>query len=306
MKKFKISKLMLAFTLVMLTVGTLIYTSCTKEDNFAGQQNRKILTASQKQKVLDAINSMPEVKLKVGKNGFTLPKTLKNGGFNFSDSSEGSGFSTSDEFNFAETSDGTSFSVSSNIQFVETSEGNYILVSSDGASANAGGMVVAGQSNLDIGFAFCATSPSEGSFFTTPGDQPDSSNGFSMVIGISGDFDAIANGEANQDDPDAFMKYIYGIAIYVVFEDGAQGSYEVIDFTADALNDIKGKAMSMVFDFRKGLAYISSNGNLTVGSNTISFNGNYFQITYDIMNPDDSSNNDTPSEVSGFGTMGCM
>jgi len=282
MKKFKISKLMLAFTLVVLTVGTLIYTSCTKHENF-GKPNRKELTANQKQQILDAINKIPEIKVKAGKYGFTLPKTLKDGGFNFSESSSGNDFATS-----------------SNIEWVETSEGNYMVVSTDNTNANAGGMVVAGETTLDINMAICYSSASEGGDFF--GDV-DSSFGFSMVLGIAGDFEALLSGEVEEDAD--ITDYIYGFAMYIIFEDQASGSYEVIDFTAPDLEDFEGKGISMIIDFRGAKVYISSEGNLTVGTNTISFNGNYFMAEWET---DSTSSDSEPDfeEVSGFGTMGCM
>ena len=283
MKNLKFSKLMLAFTLVVLTLGVLTYSSCKKEET-GGIPNRKELTAGQKQKILDAINAIPAIKVKAGKYGFTLPKTLKDGGFNFSESSSGNDFATS-----------------SNIEWVETSEGNYMVVSTDNTNANAGGMVVAGSTTLDINMAICVSSAAEGDNFFSFGDV-DSSYGFSMVLGIAGDFEALLSGDV---DPDAdITEYIYGFAMYIVFEDQASGSYEVLDFTAPDLEDFEGKGISMIIDFRGAKVYISSDGNLTVGTNTISFNGNYFMGAWET----DSTSNNDPSydEVSGFGTMGCM
>lgn len=274
---------MLAFTLVVLTLGVLTYTSCKKEET-GGRPDRKELTAGQKQKILDAINAIPAIKVKAGKYGFTLPKTLKDGGFNFSESSSGNDFATS-----------------SNIEWVETSEGNYMVVSTDNTNANAGGMVVAGSTTLDINMAICVSSAAEGDNFFSFGDV-DSSYGFSMVLGIAGDFEALLSGDV---DPDAdITEYIYGFAMYIVFEDQASGSYEIIDFTAPDLEDFEGKGISMIIDFRGAKVYISSDGNLTVGTNTISFNGNYFMGAWET----DSTSTEDPSydEVSGFGTMGCM
>lgn len=285
MKKLKISKLMLAFTLVVLTLGMLTYTSCKKEGVSGGKPNRKELSANQKQQILDAINSIPEIKVKAGKYGFTLPKTLKDGGFNFSESSSGNDFATS-----------------SNIEWVETSEGNYMVVSTDNTNANAGGMVVAGETTLDINMAICFSSASEGGGFF--GDV-DSSFGFSMVLGIAGDFEALLSGEVEEDAD--ITEYIYGFAMYVVYEDQASGSYEVIDFTAPDLEDFESKGVSMIMDFRGAKIYISSEGNLTVGTNTISFNGNYFTADFDFANDSTSSDSEPDfEEVSGFGTMGCM
>lgn len=285
MKNLKFSKLMLAFTLVVLTIGMLMYTSCKKQEVNGGRPDKKELTAVQKQRILDAINAIPDIKVKAGKYGFTLPKTLKDGGFNFADPSNGYQFATS-----------------SNVEFVETSEGNYMIVSTDGTNANAGGMVVAGESNLDINMAICFSSASDGSSLFDFGSV-DSTYGFSMVLGISGDFESLINGDI---DPDAdITEYIYGFAMYIVFEDQANGSYEVIDFTdpSSFTDDVQGQAVSMLIDFRKAKMYISSEGNLTVGTNTISFNGKYFEVEYD---PNGNTNEGTPSEVSGFGTMGCM
>lgn len=285
MKRIKFSKLMLAFTFVVLAVGMLTYTSCTKEKN-VGQANRKSLTDGQKQQILDAFNAIPEIQVKAGKYGFTLPKTLKDGGFNFSESS-----------------DGTDWSTSSNVEFVENSDGSIMIVSTDNASANAGGMVVAGSTSLEINMAICVSSAADGNNFFSFGDI-DSSFGFSMVLGIAGDFEALLSGDV---DPDAdITEYIYGFAMYIVYEDQANGSYEVLDFTAPELEDFESKGISMVIDFRGAKVYISSNGTLTVGSNTITFSGNYYS---GIWESDSTSNNeDEPSyqEVSGFGTMGCM
>jgi hypothetical protein len=285
MKNFKRSKIMLALTIVVLTIVSLTYTSCSKQENM-GQSSKKTLTAAQTQRILDAINSIPEIRVKAGKYGFKLPTSVKDGGFSFSDPSNGYEFSSS-----------------SNVEFVTSPEGNVMLVSTDGACSNAGGMVVAGSSSLDINMAICVSAASQGNEFFDFGTM-DSTFGFSMVLGIAGDFEALMNDEI---DPNAdITDYIYGFAMYIVYKDQASGSYEVIDFTdPNGLTDFDSKAVSLVFDFRDGKMYISKDGNLTVGSNTISFNGNYFELDWFA---DSSATNDdqTPAEVSGYGTMGCM
>lgn len=275
---------MLALTIVVLTVVSLTYTSCTKQENM-GQSNKKKLTTEQTQRLLDAINSVPEIRVKAGKYGFTLPTSTKDGGFSFSDPSNGYEFSSS-----------------SNVEFITTSEGNVMLVSTDGTSGNAGGMVVAGSTSLNINMAICISAASEGNEFFDFGSM-DSTYGFSMVLGIAGDFEALINGDI---DPEAdITDYIYGFAMYIVYKDQASGAYEVLDFIdPNGLEDFESKAVSMVFDFQEGKMYISKDGNLTVGSNTISFNGNYYQLDYSMDST--YTGDDSPPEVSGYGTMGCM
>lgn len=282
-----VSKSLLALSLGALTVGTLLISSCSKEENCGAKSANKpaTLTPEQQAAVLDYVKQMPDIRVKAGKNGFVLPKPGRDG------------------FSFSDPSPGYQWGTSSNISVVTdpNTGGTTWVVSSDGGSGNAGGTVVAGNTSLDIGMAFCFSADEEGAGGFMLGGTDSVSTGVSMVIGIAGDFEALMNDEVEEDAD--ITDYFWGYALYLVYADEASGSYEVLDWT-QLDEDTDDKAVALVFDFRNAKMYLSSEGNLNVSGGSIGFSGNYYEIGFDFSEED--AEQEVGGEVSGFGTMGCM
>jgi len=123
-------------------------------------------------------------------------------------------------FSFAEPTDGWNFGSSSNITFTQNqSGGGVIFVGNPTAGGgNAGGTVIAGNTTLDIAYSFCFSVDDESLGLDFSGvDTP--VDGVSGVIGISGDFDALINGDIDEDAD--ITDFFYGYAMYFVYADEA-------------------------------------------------------------------------------------
>jgi hypothetical protein len=191
--------------------------------------------------------------------------------------------------------------------------GNYIVFSSGfGVSGQGGGgMVVAGNTILNMAIVQCI---SASAVQNGEGDADLFSTGFgfsefSVVIGIAGDFEALADADQSAEDFDPF-EYIYGFAIYYVLSDDASGSHEVFDFLdSDGTENFDDFATAMVIDLQNFALGFASGGVITVSGGTMSFNGTYLMIDgEDIFNAwlgDDEDPELNVSEVSGYGSMGC-
>ena len=123
MKKIINSKSLLALSLGVLTVGSLLLNSCSKKEECGAtpaKPQTAVITQAQKDAALRFIQKMPAIRIQSGKSGFTLPKPNRDGSFNFADPSPGYNFSTS-----------------SNIQVVTdpTTGQSTVVLSTDGASA---------------------------------------------------------------------------------------------------------------------------------------------------------------------------
>lgn len=286
MKKYT-NKSLLTLSMGALTIGALTFSSCSKQEAGVGNPAQSVGTNQlSQQSAQDFLNNMPEIRVKVGKHGFVLPRPSRDG------------------FSFADSKPGYNFGSSSTIEIVTDGNGGYKWVlSSDGGSANAGGTVVAGNSSLDIGLAFCFTEDKDASgFLFGPAKDSAQTTGVSTVVGIAGDFESLANGEVAEDAD--ITDYFTGMAIYMVYDGHASGSYEVLDWT-NLDDDTKDKAVSMVFDLKNGKGYISSSGSLNVNSNSIGFSGNYYEFPFS-FEKDAENEKGFGGEVTGFGTMGCM
>lgn len=268
MKTKSISKSLLTLSLGALTVGSLLVSSCSKHEEQPCKTSGKpaAISTEQQQAALKFLQEMPEIRVKAGKYGFVLPKPSRDG------------------FNFADPSPGYNWGTSSNITVVENPDGSeYIVLNSDGGSGNAGGTVVAGNTSLDIGMAFCFSADEDGADGFLLAGSDSVGTGVSLVIGIAGDFDALINGEVEEDAD--ITDYFWGYALYLVYTDEASGSYEVLDWT-NLDEDTDDKAVALVFDFKNGKGYLSSQGNLNVNSNSIGFNGSYYEFGFDFNDSD--------------------
>jgi hypothetical protein len=176
-----------------------------------------------------------------------------------------------------------------------------------GGGSNAGGTVVAGNTTLDIAFAFCFSVDDEALGVDFTGLDNDFT-GVSGVIGISGDFDALINGEIDQDAD--VTDYFYGYAMYFVYADEASGTYDILNWFDDvneSADDLADKGFSFVFDFQELDIYFSSEGSMNVTGGDMSFNGSYFGLIgfFDALLDGEEPGEASFQEVDGFGQMGC-
>lgn len=204
-----------------------------------------------------------------------------------------------DGFSFAE-SGGPTFSTSSGMSFSESPSGPIIVLDPSKGSLGGGGTVVAGTTSLEIAAALC---------FGVDEEALDLGfdfgfSGISAVIGISGDFEALA--ESDNPDSEAIQDAFYGFAGYYVFDDNANGKYEVLNLDAIEEDDEpSGISFAFVIDIKNGYYYISKSGTLTVNGGSISFNGDYYALKFNFYDEDAEMDESSWEVVSGFGQMGC-
>ena len=212
------------------------------------------------------------------------------------------------KFDFASPSAGWSFSSpQGTIEFVQGPDGSfYQVVTPGGGSGMGGGTVTAGSIALDVSMVMCFNSGDDafGGLFDV-GDF----SGFSGAVGIAGDFEALANGEVD-DDAD-FTTYFQGVVGYYAFDGTASGSYPVLDFF-DVENDVlnpNNKAIAWLWAFTDGGGiFFSKSGNVTFSGASVDFNGIYWGITGFSLNFDDEFDEDDFNyvEVPGFGALNCQ
>lgn len=217
---------------------------------------------------------------------------------------------TERDFSFATTTEtGWNFSNSDDVSWQAAENGGGILFVGAGAfGANAGGTVVAGSTALDVNYTFCFTATDEAlglDLFDTGADL----EGISGVIGIAGDFEALVNDEVDADSD--FTDYFQGFAAYFVYDDEAQGSYEILNWLNDLESepdDLADRGFSYVFGFEDGSFYLSSDGTMNVSGGTMTFSGDYWGIEglFDELFSEDGGYDDAEVvDVPGFGSMGC-
>lgn len=221
----------------------------------------------------------------------------------------------SKSFDFSDPNTGWNFSDGSQTQWVPSENGGGILFIGYGSfGSNAGsGTVVAGNTALNINSTFCfsASDQALGLDLVDLGGEPDL-DGISGVIGISGDFEALANEEI--DENTNIFDYFHGLAYYIVYDNEAQGNYDILNWfdnldTQDPDN-LSGKGFSWVYGFsaQEWSIYFSKNGSLNVSGGSMNFDGNYLGITFNfdnLMNGDGDFYDFTYEEQSGYGEMGC-
>jgi hypothetical protein len=201
---------------------------------------------------------------------------------------------------------GMNFASSNGGQWVWTEDGGLVVLTEPSAGlGSGGGMVVAGNSTLNINLAVCFAVGEDalgGGLF-----GPDMGE-VAGVIGISGDFEALANGDFDADEDDIF-DYYNGFAYYFVYTDQlANTSYEVMNWIEeiDSEEDFDNVSFAFVVDFRgeSGGIYLSKDGSVTINGATMEFNGNYYGLTGTGFFDGEAEVTDV-TVVSGYGAMGC-
>lgn len=212
------------------------------------------------------------------------------------------------EFSFSDPNPGWNFSSSEGPQFIEADQGGGILIiPAFSFGSNTGGTVVAGSSALDINYTFCFSASDEAlglDLFDFGGDF----DGVSIVLGIAGDFEALAEGIDEEEDGD-LDSFFQGIAMYVVYDNEASGNYEILNWIEDIdgdADDFVDQGFSYVVDFQNFNLYFSASGELNVSGGEMSFSGEYlgFVELFESLDEEDEEEFEF-ALVPGFGTMGC-
>lgn len=288
----KTTRFLTVFTAGLFAVGTMTLNSCSKEVDYAGPGARPELNRTEKAKDFfeTIVQRMPDI-------GFYDEKldqviVLNRG---------------SREFSFATPNDGWNFSNSSGTVFVPYEEGGGVLiipVASFGGNSS-GGTVVAGSTALDISYTFCFSASDE-ALGLDLFDYGGTFDGVSVVLGIAGDFEALADGAVDEDAE--FTDFFQGLAMYVVYDNEAQGTYEILNWIEDIdtdIDDLADSGFSYVIDFVDFNLYFSSEGELSVSGGEISFTGEYLGFLELFESLDEDEDDLDFAMVPGFGAMGC-
>lgn len=269
---------------VLLSVATLYY-SCSKEKNqgpptASGATEPQVISKGQ-----DLSDKISRIRI-VSADGKKVGALTQSGGFSFS-----------------EPHDGFTFSSPTGVQYVEDPNGGYLYITAAAFSSGGGGMVTAGNSSLDINFTLClsAADSSEGGFFGP------TFSGASIIIGISGDLEAMMNAEG--DSTADIGDFFHGIAVYAVFDSPASGNYQIMNFIENMEDSTAwdNKGFAFVMDFQQFSIYFSKEGTLGVDGGSIGFEGKYYAVIPEegAEDPFDLGDNPDVEVVDGLGTMSC-
>lgn len=287
----KTTRFLTVFTAGLFAIGAVTLNSCSKQAEFAGSGSSP--EQIRKEKAKDFMESLIERMPDFGVYNEKLDQVVV---FN----------PGSREFSFATPNEGWNFSSSTGTQFIPYEDGGGILILTEAAfgSNSSGGTVVAGSSSLDIQYTFCVSASAEAiglDLFDFGGDF----TGVSMILGIAGDFDALAEGEVDEDSD--FTDFFQGFALYVVYDNEAQGSYDILNWLEDLetdVDDLAGQGFSYVIDFSEFNIYFSANGQLSVSGGEISFAGEYLGF-FELLDSLEDEEDIDFDLVPGFGAMGC-
>lgn len=279
---------------VLPIVAIIALAGCSKQESTSASgvtngviSNKSDLSTRQQRKVEQLVSNMPDIGV-LSEDRSTLYR------FNLN----------TREFSFGAPNDGWNFSTNDGPVFIPAEEGGGILIiPAFSFGGNTGGTVVAGSSALDINYTFCFSASDE-ALGLDLFDYGGTFDGISMVLGIAGDFDALIEGDVDEDSD--FTDFFQGYAFYFVYDNEAQGTYSILNWFDDLeedLDDLEGHGFSYVIDFVNFNLYFSSEGTLNVSGGEMSFTGEYFGILELLESLDDE---DVDFDfVPGFGTMGC-
>ncbi|MEO7081449.1 MAG: hypothetical protein ABIY71_07975 [Flavobacteriales bacterium] len=279
-----------------LALVALVNTSCKKEPVTMPNpaSSSKITDTKLKQQIWDMGQKLPSVGIyNRTMNEILVFRSAKDGSRSFS-------FTTVP-------ADGINFASSNGGQWVWTEDGGMVVLTEPQAGLGAGGgLVSAGNTTLDINIAVCFSVGEDalggGLFGPDMGDV-------AGVIGISGDLDALQNGDfTDGDDP---FQYFHGFAYYFVYADQlSDTSYEVLNWVEDLdqpEDDLQNFSFAFIISFQnEGGVYLSSDGAITVNGGTMEYNGEYFAVEGVGFFDDTADDGASYSIVSGYGAMGCQ
>lgn len=276
-----------------LATGLILFAAgCKKaelDENRSFQANSKTVSAEEQRTAMELLERVPTI-------GFW---DVENGNlYKFNTQTR--------DFDFSQPSDGWDFSNSEDVQYVTDNNGGLLIIPVFSFGGNTGGgTIVAGNSALNVDYTFCFSASEEAlglDLFDFGGDF----NGISGVIGIAGDFEALADGDVDEDAD--FTDFFQGFAAYMVYDDEASGSYNVLNWLEDLEDedaDNDEAAFAYVIDFVEPGIYFSADGQLSVSGGTINFDGEYLAITDFLLDFDDEEGDLSFDYVSGFGALGC-
>lgn len=279
-----------ALAVIGLATLTLTFTSCSKEEGRRGKTfANETENATARSMFEKLINEIPEIGIYDERTDRVL---LFNTG--------------SREFSFSSPNPGWNFSSTDGPVFVPASQGGGVLIiPSFSFGANTGGTVVAGNTALDINYTFCFSASDEAlglDLFDFGGDF----TGVSVVLGIAGNFEALANDDVD-DDAD-FDSFFQGMAMYIVYSNEASGNYSILNWLDNIDEDpdnLGNKGFSWVIDFQEFNMYLSASGDLSVSGGEMNFTGEYLGFLELFEDLDGDENDISFALVPGFGAMGC-
>ncbi|MBZ0205804.1 MAG: hypothetical protein K8H89_05730 [Flavobacteriales bacterium] len=296
-RNMQITRKLMGRVLPLAATVALLFTSCSKEP-VGGPNNyapAAVTDARTQGKVMDMARRLPAV----GIYNRTMDEILV-----FRAKQDGS---RSFDFTTAPASS-INFASSNGGQWVWTEDGGMVVLTQPQAGLGAGGgTVAAGNTVLNINLAVCFATGEDalgGGLF-----GPDMGE-VAGVIGISGDFDALQNGDFS-DGSDPFQ-YFHGFAYYFVYADQLSNTdYDVLNWIDDLdqpAEDLDNFSFAFVISFQnEGGIYLSKDGGITVNGGTMEFNGNYYAVEgVGFFDEDEGDGDGSFSVVSGYGAMGCQ
>ncbi|MBX2982091.1 MAG: hypothetical protein KF843_05450 [Flavobacteriales bacterium] len=203
--------------------------------------------------------------------------------------------------------DGINFATSNGGQWVWTEDGGMVVLTGPQAGLGAGGgLISAGNTTLDINIAVCFAVGEDalgGGLF-----GPDMGE-VAGVIGISGDIDALMNGDFSEDE-DPFQ-FFHGFAYYFVYADQlSDTSYDVLNWVEDLdqpEDELENFSFAFIISFQNdGGIYLSKEGSINVSGGTMEFNGQYYAVEGVGFFDDTQEEDASYSVVNGYGAMGCQ
>lgn len=279
-----------------IAVSAFVFTACQKENLATGNPvaGKKVaLSEIQKRNVESLAQSIPTVRLWDQANNRFMDIDIFNR-------------KVTRDWTFANPTEGYTYAGTSTWSNADGSQMVVLTISGTSSGSGGGGTVVAGNSALDIDYAFCFNIDVEAvgiDLFSGLGGEFD---GVAGVVGIAGDFEALANNELGE-DPD-FEDFFQGFAEYIVYDDYADGNYEVLNWFDDLdgePDDLEGNAFSFVIDFQNFGIYFSSGGSIDVSGSSMNFNGEYLALGDFLLDLGEEEGEPDVTEVYGYGEMGC-
>jgi len=280
------------YALIALAVIAAVASSCTKDAPEAGLYGKPLDMEKYKKKAIEMVRELPDMAIYDHVNDRQITIDFNSKSFSFATPNSGWNYSDDDDLNYVPYSEG----------------GGILYVGPSSLGGNSGGTLVMGTSTLDITYTFCVSVANEALGLDVFFDNESDFDGFSVVMGIAGDFEALENGDI--DENSNFYDYFQGIAWYYIYDNEAQGNYEVVDwfdnFDQEDYSGFGDKGFACAMDFQDFDVYFSVDGTITVSGGNMTFNGSYFRLLNLIDSFFDEDFDSIDADVvDGFGTMGC-
>jgi len=277
--------------ILLLAVFAALFAACTKDAPQAGLYGEPIDMDKYKKKAMEMVEELPEFSFYDRVNDREIRVNFNTKSFSFAEPNSGWNFSDDDDLTYVPYQGG----------------GGVLYVGSSSLGGNSGGTLIMGSQVLDITYTFCVSVANEALGLDVFFDSESDFDGFSIVMGIAGDFEALENGDI--DENSNFFDYFQGIAWYYIYDNEAQGNYEVVDWFDNFDADYEGfgdKGFACAMAFENFDVYFSVDGTINVSGGDMSFNGSYFSLLnlFESFFDDDYDGIDADI-VDGYGTMGC-